>query len=118
MKFTKIDIIARPSKLEDLKVAMNGIGITGMTVTNVMGYGMQKGNQAHYRGVEIDVTFLPKVKLEVVVCKVPVRTVIDTAKKVLQTGSIGDGKIFVHDVENVVKVRTGEEGYDALQDVE
>jgi Amt family ammonium transporter len=118
VKFTKIDIIARPSKLEDLKVAMNGIGITGMTVTNVMGYGMQKGNQAHYRGVEIDVTFLPKVKLEVVVCKVPVRTVIDTAKKVLQTGSIGDGKIFVHDVENVVKVRTGEEGYDALQDVE
>jgi Amt family ammonium transporter len=118
VKFTKIDIITRPSKLEDLKVAMNGIGITGMTVTNVMGYGMQKGNQAHYRGVEIDVTFLPKVKLEIVVCKVPVRTVIDTAKKVLQTGSIGDGKIFVHDVENVVKVRTGEEGYDALQDVE
>jgi len=116
--FTKIEIVTRPNKLEDLKVAMNAVGITGMTVTNVMGYGMQKGNQAHYRGVELDVTFLPKVKLEVVVCKVPVETVIDTAKRVLYTGSIGDGKIFVYDVLNVVKIRTGEEGYDALQDVE
>ncbi|MDR0819308.1 MAG: ammonium transporter [Oscillospiraceae bacterium] len=117
-KFTKVDIITRPNKLEDLKVAMNAIGITGMTVTNVMGYGMQKGNQAHYRGIEIDVTFLPKVKLEIVVCKVPIEAVIDTAKRVLYTGNIGDGKIFVYDVENIVKVRTGEEGYDALQDVE
>ncbi|MDR2606743.1 MAG: P-II family nitrogen regulator [Oscillospiraceae bacterium] len=116
--FTKIDIISRPNKLEELKVAMNSIGITGMTVTNVMGYGMQKGNQANYRGVELDVTFLPKVKLEIVVCKVPVETVIDTAKRVLYTGNIGDGKIFVYDVLNVVKIRTGEEGYDALQDVE
>ncbi|MDR2530125.1 MAG: ammonium transporter [Oscillospiraceae bacterium] len=117
-KFTKVDIVTRPNKLEDLKVAMNSIGITGMTVTNVMGYGMQKGNQAHYRGIEIDVTFLPKVKLEIVVCKVPVASVIETAKRVLYTGNIGDGKIFVYDVENIVKVRTGEEGYSALQDVE
>ncbi|MDR3207671.1 MAG: ammonium transporter [Oscillospiraceae bacterium] len=116
-KFTKVEIIAKPSRLEDLKVAMNAIGINGMTVTNVMGYGMQKGNlAAHYRGVEVDVTFLPKVRLDIVVCKVPVETVIQAAKKVLYTGHMGDGKIFVYDVENVVKVRTGEEGYDALQD--
>jgi Amt family ammonium transporter len=118
IKFTKVDIITKPSKLEDLKVALNAIGISGMTVSNVMGYGMQKGNQAHYRGVEFDVTFLPKVKLEIVVCKVPVDLVVDTAMKVLKTGSIGDGKIFIHDVEDIVKVRTGETGYDALQDVE
>ncbi|MDR0991331.1 MAG: P-II family nitrogen regulator [Ruminococcus sp.] len=118
VKFTKIDIITKPSKLEDLKVALNSIGISGMTVSNVMGYGMQKGNQAHYRGVEFDVTFLPKVKLEIVVCKVPVNVVVDTAMKVLKTGAIGDGKIFIHDVEDIVKVRTGETGYDALQDVE
>ncbi|MDR2647887.1 MAG: ammonium transporter [Oscillospiraceae bacterium] len=115
-KFTKVDIICTPSKLESLKVAMNGIGITGMTVTNVMGFGMQGGGSAQYRGVEVEVTFLPKVKLEIIVCKVPVETVIDTAKKVLYTGKVGDGKIFIYDVENVVKVRTGEEGYDALQD--
>ncbi|MDR2024133.1 MAG: ammonium transporter [Hungatella sp.] len=118
IKFTKVDIITRPSRLEDLKVALNVIGITGMTVSNVMGYGMQKGNQAHYRGIEVDVTFLPKIKLEIVVAKVPVESVIETAKKVLYSGSIGDGKIFVYDVENIIKVRTGEEGYDALQGVE
>ena len=118
IKFTKVDIVVNPQRLEALKVAMNAIGITGMTVTNVMGYGMQKGNLVHYRGVEVDVTFRAKVKLEIVVCKVPVDTVIQTAKKVLYTGNIGDGKIFVYDVENVVKVRTGEEGYEALQDVE
>ncbi|MDR2671549.1 MAG: ammonium transporter [Oscillospiraceae bacterium] len=118
IKFTKVDIVTKPQQLEPLKVAMNEVGITGMTVTNVMGFGMQKGNQAYYRGVEMDVNFLPKIKLEIVVCKVPVQTVIETAKTVLYTGRIGDGKIFVYDVENVVKVRTGEEGYDALQDVE
>ncbi|MDR0947547.1 MAG: P-II family nitrogen regulator [Ruminococcus sp.] len=116
MKFTKVDIITRPAKLEDLKDALNEIGITGMTVSNVMGYGMQKGNVAHYRGVEFDVTLLPKVKLEIVVCKVPVQTVVDTAMKVLRTGNVGDGKIFIHDVEDIVKVRTGEQGFDALQD--
>lgn len=89
-----------------------------MTVTNVLGFGTQGGSKERYRGVEVEVSLLPKIQVEIVVCKVPVKTVIDTAKKVLYTGNIGDGKIFVYDVENVIKVRTGEEGYDALQDVE
>ena len=117
-KFTKVEIICKQSRFEALKSAMNGIGITGMTVTQVLGYGLQKGKTEFYRGVETETNLLPKVQVEIVVSKVPVRTVIDTAKKVLYTGHIGDGKIFVYDVENVVKVRTGEEGYDALQDVE
>ena len=118
VKMTKIDIITKQSKFEALKTAMNKIGVTGMTVTNVLGCGVQKGVTEYYRGVEMEVNLLPKVQVEIVVSKVPVRTVIDTAKKVLYTGHIGDGKIFVYDVENVIKVRTGEEGYDALQDVE
>lgn len=116
VKMSKVVIIARQSKFEELKHAMNQIGITGMTVTNVMGCGMQKGRSEYYRGVPVEMTLLPKIKVEIVVSKVPVRTVIDTAKQVLYTGHFGDGKIFVYDVENVVKVRTGEEGYDALQD--
>ena len=95
---------------------MNDIGVTGMTVTQVLGCGIQKGKPEYYRGVAMDMQLLPKVQVEIVVSKVPVRTVIDTAKKVLYTGHYGDGKIFVYDVENVIKVRTGEEGYDALQD--
>lgn len=87
-----------------------------MTFTQVVGCGMQKGSIDYYRGVPVDITLLPKVKIELVVCKVPVETVVETAKKVLYTGAIGDGKIFVYDVENVIKIRTGEEGYDALQD--
>jgi len=118
IKLSKIVIIAKQSKFEVLKEAMNSIGITGMTVTNVLGCGMQKGSSEFYRGVELEVNLLPKIQVEIVVCKVPVRTVIDTAKSVLYTGHIGDGKIFVYDVENVVKVRTGEEGYEALQDEE
>jgi len=118
VKITKVDIITKQSKFEALKAAMNQIGITGMTVTQVLGCGMQKGKTEYYRGVEMEMNLLPKVQVEIVVAKVPVRTVIETAKKVLYTGNIGDGKIFVYDVENVVKVRTGEEGYDALQDVE
>jgi len=118
VKMTKIDIITKQSKFEALKEAMNEIGVTGMTVTQVLGCGVQKGRTEHYRGVEMEVNLLPKVEVEIVVSKVPVRTVIETAKKVLYTGNIGDGKIFVYDVENVIKVRTGEEGYDALQDVE
>lgn len=118
MKMTKIDIITKQSRFEALKTAMNKIGVTGMTVTNVLGCGVQKGITEYYRGVELDVNLLPKVQVEIVVSKVPVRTVIEAAKKVLYTGHIGDGKIFVYDVENVIKVRTGEEGYDALQDVE
>ncbi len=116
VKITKIEIITKQSKFEALKWAMNEIGVTGMTVTNVLGCGIQKGKTEYYRGVEVEVNLLPKIQVEIVVSKVPVRTVIETAKKVLYTGHIGDGKIFVYDVENVVKVRTGEEGYAALQD--
>ncbi|MGI5909369.1 MAG: ammonium transporter [Sphaerochaetaceae bacterium] len=116
VKMTKVVIIARQSKFEELKHAMNQIGITGITVTNVMGCGMQKGRSEYYRGVPVEMTLLPKIKIEIIVSKVPVRTVIDTAKQVLYTGHFGDGKIFIYDVENVIKVRTGEEGYDALQD--
>ena len=113
--FTRVQIICRPSSLESLKTAMNGIGITGMTVTNVMGYGAQKGKPEYYRGTPVETTLLPKVQVDIVVTKVPVRQVVDTARSVLRTGHIGDGKIFVQDVENVIRVRTGEEGYDALQ---
>ncbi len=113
--YTRVQIICRPASLESLKKAMNGIGITGMTVTNVMGYGTQKGKPEYYRGTPVETTLLPKVQVDIVVSKVPVREVIDTARSVLHTGHIGDGKIFVTDVENVVRVRTGEEGYDALQ---
>ncbi len=97
---------------------MMKIGITGMTVSHVLGCGVQKGRPEFYRGVEVEATLLPKIQADIVVSKVPVSQVIDTAKRVLYTGHIGDGKIFVYDVENVVKVRTGEEGYDALQDEE
>lgn len=97
---------------------MTSIGISGMTVSHVLGYGMQQGKPEYYRGVPMEANLLPKIQVDIVVSQVPVRTVIETAKKVLYTGHIGDGKIFVYDVENVVKVRTGEEGYEALQDVE
>ncbi len=117
VKMTKVDILTNPNKFDALKHAMNAIGITGMTVTNVMGCGMQKGGTEFYRGVEVDIELLPKVQVGIVVCKIPVETVVETAKKALYTGKIGDGKIFVYDVENVIKVRTGEEGYDALQDL-
>ena len=117
-KLTKIEIICKESRLESLKNAMIGIGITGMTVSHVLGCGVQKGKPEYYRGVQVEASLLPKVQVDIVVSKVPVRAVIETAKKTLYTGHIGDGKIFVYDVENVVKVRTGEEGYDALQDVE
>ncbi len=117
-KFTKVEIIFREDKLYALKEAMTKLGITGMTVSHVMGCGVQKGRPEYYRGIPVETTLLPKVQVDIVVSQVPVRDVIETAKKVLYTGHIGDGKIFVYDVENVVKVRTGEEGYDALQDVE
>ena len=117
-KFTKVEIVCKERMLEALKNAMMNIGITGMTVSHVMGCGAQKGKPEYYRGVQVEPTLLPKIQVDIVVSKVPVREVIETAKKVLYTGHIGDGKIFVYDVENVVKVRTGEEGYDALQDVE
>ena len=117
-KLTKVEIICKEARLEALKNAMMGIGITGMTVSHVLGCGAQKGKPEYYRGVPVEASLLPKVQVDIVVSKVPVRDVIETAKKVLCTGHIGDGKIFVYDVENAVKVRTGEEGYDALQDVE
>ena len=117
-KLTKVEIICKESRLEALKTAMMSIGITGMTVSHVMGCGAQKGRPEFYRGVAIEATLLPKIQVDIVVSKVPVSAVIETAKKVLYTGHIGDGKIFVYNVENVVKVRTREEGYDALQDVE
>lgn len=114
----KIVIIAKLSRYDYLKKAMNDLGVTGMTVTQVMGCGIQKGAGEMYRGVEMDATLLPKVKVEVVVSKIPVEDVIEAAKKALYTGHIGDGKIFVYNVDKVVKIRTGEEDYDALQDVE
>ena len=117
-KFTKIEIVCKEAKFDALKNAMSKLGITGMTVSHVMGCGQQKGKPEYYRGVPVETNLLPKVQVDIVVSKIPVRSVIETAKKVLYTGHIGDGKIFVYDVENVVKVRTGEEGYDALQDVE
>ncbi len=114
----KIVIIAKLSRYDYLKKAMNDLGVTGMTVTQVMGCGIQKGAGEMYRGVEMDATLLPKVKVEVVVSRIPVEDVIEAAKKALYTGHIGDGKIFVYNVDKVVKIRTGEEDYDALQDVE
>ena len=117
-KFTKIEIVFKEEKLYALKEAMSKLGITGMTVSHVMGYGMQKGHTEFYRGVAVETDLRPKVQVDIVVSAIPVRDVIETAKRALYTGHIGDGKIFVYDVENVVKVRTGEEGYDALQDVE
>lgn len=114
-KLSKVVIITKQSRFEALKEALSAIGVSGMTVTNVMGCGVQKGAPSYYRGAEVDMTLLPKIQMEVVVSAIPVETVIETVKKVLYTGHIGDGKIFVYDVENVVKVRTGAEGYDALQ---
>ena len=117
-KFTKIEIICKDRMFETLKSALMAIGITGITVTHVMGCGVQRGAGEKYRGVEMDATLLPKVKVEVIVGNIPVEDVIEAAKKTLYTGHIGDGKIFVYDVAKVVKVRTGEEDLAALQDVE
>ncbi|MCQ2405586.1 MAG: ammonium transporter [Oscillospiraceae bacterium] len=117
-KFTKVEIICKEARLDSLKNAMMKLGITGMTVSHVLGCGVQGGKPEYYRGVAVETNLLPKVQVDIVVSAIPVRDVIETAKKTLYTGHIGDGKIFVYDVENVVKVRTGEEGFDALQDVE
>ena len=115
-KITKVEIVCKEAKFDRLKKAMSQIGITGMTVSHVMGYGVQKGKPEYYRGVAVETNLMPKVQVDIVVCSVPVRKVIETAKKALYTGHIGDGKIFVYDVENAVKVRTGEEGREALLD--
>lgn len=116
VKMTKLVIICNNSKFEGLKSALSRIGVTGMTVTYVMGCGMQKGHTEFYRGVQTEMNLLPKVQVDVVVSKVPVETVVRAAKSALYTGSIGDGKIFIYDVENVIKISTNQEGYDALQD--
>jgi Amt family ammonium transporter len=118
VKITKIDILLKQSRLEALKEEMDKLGITGMTVSQVLGCGAQKGKPEYYRGVAVESNLLPKMKVEIIVCKVPVKAVVDAAVKALYTGHIGDGKIFIYDVEDVVKVRTGETGYDAMQDVE
>ena len=115
-KLTKIDIITRPNKLDELKDALNEIGVTGMTVSQVYGCGLQKGHKEVYRGREYDINLVPKVKIETVVCEVPVSTVVETAKRVLHTGKIGDGKIFVYEIQNAVKIRTGEEDPIAIID--
>ena len=115
-KFTKVVIITSQNRFETLKNALDKIGITGLTAMKVLGYGLQKGSTEMYRGVELESHLLPKVKVEMVISKLPVEQVVDVAKKVLYTGHYGDGKIFIYDVENVIKIRTGEEGYAALQD--
>jgi Amt family ammonium transporter len=114
----QVSIIVKLARFDVLKTALNELGVTGMTVTQVMGCGIQKGAGEFYRGVEMDATLLPKVKVDVVISKISVDSVIQAAKKALYTGHIGDGKIFVYNVSKVVKVRTGEEDYAALQDVE
>jgi len=117
-KMTKVTVITNQDKFTQLQSALDKIGITGLTVTNVLGYGMQKGHTEYYRGLPVKTRLLPKVQVDIVVCKIPTQTVVDTVKKSLYTGNMGDGKIFIYDVENVIKIRTGEEGYDALQDEE
>ena len=104
--------------MDDFMQAMNEIGVAGITVTNVMGCGVQKGTRTYYRGVSMEMSLLPKIKIEIVVSLIPVQKVIDTAKSVLHTGQMGDGKLFLYDIENVVKIRTGEEGFLALQDTQ
>ena len=117
-KMTKVTIITNQNKFSVLQSALDAIGITGITVTNVMGYGMQKGHTQMYRGVPVETKLLPKVQVDIVICKVPTDVLVAAVKKALYTGNVGDGKIFIYDVENVIKVRTGEEGYAALQDEE
>lgn len=117
-KITKVTIIMNQTKLSELQEALDKLGITGVTVTNVLGYGMQKGQLTYFLGRVIDTRLLPKVKVEVVICKISVQTLVETVQKVLYTGNIGDGKIFIYDVEDVIKIRTNEHGYDALQDEE
>ena len=116
MELTKVEIITRTSKLEELKEALNKIGVLGMTVSQVFGCGLQKGYVEVYRGQRYNINLLPGIKVETVVCEVPVDKVVEVAEKICKTGKPGDGKIFISNVENVIKVRTGEQGKDALQD--
>ncbi len=116
-KITKIEIITRPSKLDELKDALNDIGVLGMTVSQVYGCGLQKGHKEMFRGKEFDINLVPKIKVETVVCEVPVELVIETAQKVLKTGRFGDGKIFVYELNDAVRIRTGHRGVDAIKDI-
>ena len=116
-KITKIEIITRPAKLEELKEALNNIGVLGMTVSQVYGCGLQKGHKEVFRGKEFDINLVPKIKVETVVCEIPVERVIETAQKVLKTGKFGDGKIFVYELNDAVRIRTGQRGADAIKDI-
>lgn len=115
-KITKIEIIMNPGKFDELKEALNNIGINGMTVSNVLGCGLQKGHKEYYRGVAVDINLLPKLKIEIVVCEISVESVIETTTKLLRTGNIGDGKIFIYDVADAVRISTGERGSAAIID--
>ncbi|MDR0929429.1 MAG: ammonium transporter [Oscillospiraceae bacterium] len=115
-KLTKVTIVMNPGKLVDLQLSLEKLGVTGMTVTNVLGYGQQKGRTLVYRGAPVETLLRPKTQVDIVISKIPTDALVETIKRALYTGNIGDGKIFIYDVENVIKVRTGEEGYDALQD--
>jgi nitrogen regulatory protein P-II 1 len=112
---TKVDIITSPNRLDDLMEALNNIGVTGMTVSNVLGCGVQKGHKEYYRGMSVDIKLLSKIKVEIVICEVPVDLLVETVKKVLHTGEMGDGKIFVYDVKNVIRISNGAEGREALK---
>ena len=114
---TKIEIITRPAKLEELKEALNNIGVLGMTVSQVYGCGLQKGHKEVFRGKEFDINLVPKIKVETVVCEIPVERVIETAQKVLKTGKFGDGKIFVYELSDAVRIRTGHRGAKAIMDI-
>lgn len=116
VKITKVTIITNQSKFSELQDALENLGITGITVTNVFGYGAQKGHSVYFRGSPVASRLLPKIKIDIVVCKIPVETLVQTVQETLYTGNIGDGKVFIYDVEDVLKIRTGERGYDALQD--
>ena len=115
---TKVTILTNQSRFAQLEDALDHLGVTGLTVTNVFGYGIQKGHTTYYRGAPVEARLLPKLKIDVVVSKIPTQTLVEAAKRALYTGNVGDGKIFISDVRDVVKVRTGETGYDALQDEE
>lgn len=116
-KITKIDIITRPSKLEELKDALNSIGVLGMTVSQVFGCGLQKGHTEVFRGHEYEVNLVPKIKIETVVCEIPVEKVLEVAQNVLRTGKFGDGKIFVYELSDAVRIRTGQRGAEAIMDI-
>lgn len=113
-KMTKVDILTSPNKLDELMDALDKIGITGMTVSSVSGCGVQRGHKEYYRGMAVDIKLLPKIKVEIVICEVPLDKLIDTIKGVLHTGEMGDGKVFVYDVQNVIRMSNGDEGRAAL----